>query len=166
MNTEITDNVKTNAWVLYDADCSVCVRTSRRFKRVLARRGFELLPLQSRTGVSPAQPSIHHAGNEKTPHHASPGTDRRDACPTFDLTEMRVLLADGKILGGADAVVYLARRIWWLWPLWAVSLVPGAMPLLRRGYRWFAANRYCIGGKCEVRSHKRHHRTRTFFEMP
>lgn len=139
----MTDNEKTTAWVLFDGDCRLCTATACRFERALAQRSFKLLPLQT------------------------PWVRERLGLPQEHLlAEMRVLFADGKFLGGADAVVYLSRRIWWLWPLWAVSRVPGAMPLLHRGYRWFAANRYCISGKCEVRARKRHHKTRTFFEMP
>jgi hypothetical protein len=45
----------------------------------------------------------------------------------------------------------IARRIWWAWPLWALSRVPGAMPLLTAAYRWIARNRHCLNGGCEVR---------------
>lgn len=34
------------ASVFYDADCQFCVNAARRFERVLARRRFELVPLQ------------------------------------------------------------------------------------------------------------------------
>jgi len=47
-------------------------------------------------------------------------------------------------------MVYLARRIWWAWPLWAVSRLPVVMRLLDCGYRWFAARRYCLNGSCEI----------------
>ena len=66
------------------------------------------------------------------------------------LREMRLLLADGRDLGGADAVVEIARHIWWAWPLWLVSRVPGARAILRAIYRVIAANRHCIGGACKI----------------
>src|SRR5436309_25528 len=62
--------------------------------------------------------------------------------------EMKVVTTTGEMLGGADAAVYLARHMWWAWPVWAVSRLPGVMAVLRRGYRWVAANRYCVGGAC------------------
>jgi len=31
---------------------------------------------------------------------------------------MRLRLRDGRVFGGAAAVVEIARRIWWAWPLW------------------------------------------------
>jgi predicted DCC family thiol-disulfide oxidoreductase YuxK len=65
---------------------------------------------------------------------------------TFD--EMLLRFEDGTIIGGADAVVDLARRIWWGWPLFALSRVPGAMPLMRSAYRWVARHRGCARGMC------------------
>src|SRR5262249_54372083 len=115
--------------IFYDAECRFCAGTARRFERVLARRHFELVPLQvpdasARLGVR---------------------TDRL-------LDEMRLRLADGKVFGGAEAVAQIARHIWWAWPLWALSRLPGAMPRLRAAYAWFAHRRNCAGGVCERKS--------------
>jgi predicted DCC family thiol-disulfide oxidoreductase YuxK len=57
--------------------------------------------------------------------------------------EMQVVTADGRTLGGAEALAHLARQVWWAWPLWALSRLPGMMPLLRWGYRQVAARRQC-----------------------
>ena len=54
---------------------------------------------------------------------------------------MRLRLTDGTVFGGAEAVVEIARRIWWAWPLWAISRLPGAMRPLHAGYRWLARRR-------------------------
>jgi len=64
--------------------------------------------------------------------------------------EMKLMTGDAETIGGARAAVYLARRVWWAWPLWAISRVPGVMRLLERGYRRIAARRYCMRGVCEV----------------
>ena len=66
--------------------------------------------------------------------------------------EMKLVTDAGELIGGARAVVYLARRVWWAWPLWAMSRAPGAMRLLECGYRQFAARRYCRQGGCEIAS--------------
>jgi len=68
-----------------------------------------------------------------------------------DSDEMRVQLPNGRIFGGADAIITLARRVWWAWPLWLAAQIPGVMPLLRTGYRFIARRRHCIGGACEIR---------------
>jgi predicted DCC family thiol-disulfide oxidoreductase YuxK len=62
--------------------------------------------------------------------------------------EMKLRLVSGEELGGADAAVSLARRVWWAWPVWLLSRLPGIMPGLRRGYRWIAAHRSCVRGSC------------------
>lgn len=64
--------------------------------------------------------------------------------------ELRLLTLDGHTLGGADAVLYLARRIWWAWPLWALAQLPGMRHVARRGYRRIAAHRYCIARECAI----------------
>jgi len=121
------DNTRTVATVFYDADCQICVGTVRRFRRVLARRDFEMAPLQA------------------------PGVSVLLGVPDEQmLTEMRLRLRDGTVVGGADAVVEIARRIWWAWPLWVLSRVPGAMRPMRAIYRWVARRRSCTSGACNV----------------
>ena len=46
MQRAMTDQERSVASVFYDADCRFCVKTARRFERVLTRRRFELVPLQ------------------------------------------------------------------------------------------------------------------------
>jgi hypothetical protein len=67
------------------------------------------------------------------------------------LRELRFLLSDGSQFGGADAVLAVAREIWWGRPLVWLAKIPGMMEQLRRGYYWFAARRSCAGMACEVR---------------
>lgn len=62
--------------------------------------------------------------------------------------EMKLVLPDGRVIGGADAEVAMARAVWWLRPLTFLTRLPGVMPLLRRAYRKVAANRHCISGAC------------------
>jgi len=149
VHTEITDTTVTNAGrVYFDAECRFCCESVRRLEPILRRRGFGFRPLQSpearqRFGLS--DPAL--------------------------LREMRLSLADGRNLGGADAVAEIARRIWWAWPLWLFSRLPGARPFLRAVYRVIAANRHCLGGACRMSDPqcRRHHvpgRHRAFFEMP
>jgi predicted DCC family thiol-disulfide oxidoreductase YuxK len=127
LNTDMTDpSAEVAGWLFYDGDCPLCCESARRFGRILARRRFGLRPLQS------------------------PGTAERLGLEDRDLLrEMRLLLADGRSFGGADAVVEIARHIWWAWPLWLISRVPGARPILRAAYRRMAANRHCVGGVCK-----------------
>lgn len=70
------------------------------------------------------------------------------------LREMRLLLPDGRVFGGADALIELARRIAWAWPLWITAHLPGARSLLRAAYRWVAAHRSCTKDVCRSGSGK------------
>ena len=120
------------ASVFYDAECRVCVKAARRFERVLARRRFELVPLQA------------------------PGVSAQFGIPPDQLlAEMRLRLHDGTPFGGAAAVVEIARRVWWAWPLWALSRLPGAMVPMRASYRWIARHRSCGNGVCEIEARRR-----------
>ncbi len=121
------DGQTARGWVLYDSDCGFCTRLAWRLGGALERRGFRLVPLQA------------------------PWVAERLAMPREQLLEeMRVLTKDGTLLGGADAMVYLARRIWWATPFYAASLVPGMMSLLRWGYRWIAARRHRFSRTCAL----------------
>ena len=111
---------RSSASVFYDADCRFCVSAARRFERVLGRRRLELVPLQT------------------------PGAAATLGVPDdLLLDEMRLRLQDGAVFGGATAVAEIARRIWWAWPLWALSQLPGAMRPLRATYMWIARRRGC-----------------------
>lgn len=119
------DDARIAATIYYDGDCRLCAGTARRLERPLRRRHLALMPLQT-TGAA----AILGVGEEQL------------------LDEVRLRLDDGSVLGGANAVVEIARRIWWAWPLWAMSKLPGVMPRLHPLYRWVARNRYCLSGAC------------------
>jgi predicted DCC family thiol-disulfide oxidoreductase YuxK len=128
VTTEITDNLNTGErpWVCYDADCALCVRWAKRFSALLQRHGFTLLPLQS--------------------------ADVRAALQLPEkelLAEMRVITASGRVFGGADALAHISRVA--CKPLFWLTRVPGAMPLLRVAYRILANNRGCAAGVCHTR---------------
>jgi predicted DCC family thiol-disulfide oxidoreductase YuxK len=63
---------------------------------------------------------------------------------------MRVATANGNVYGGAEAIVFLARQIWWAWPLYAAAKLPGIPRLLETCYRWFADHRTCVSGTCSI----------------
>ncbi|HKE88010.1 MAG TPA: DUF393 domain-containing protein [Vicinamibacterales bacterium] len=119
------DDARIAATIYYDGDCRLCAGTARRLEQVLSRRHLALRPLQT-TGAA----TILGVSEEQL------------------LEEVRLHLDDGSVLGGANAVVEIARRIWWAWPLWAMSRAPGVMPRLHHLYRWVARNRYCLSGAC------------------
>jgi predicted DCC family thiol-disulfide oxidoreductase YuxK len=131
VNSEISklkDSDWLRGWVLYDGECELCRRWAGRFERTLTLRGFDLAPLQS--------PWV---------------LECLDIPEEELLARMRVLTCDGRDLAGADALMFITRTIWWAWPLYAVSLLPGCRSWLRRAYDWLAVHRRCTGGTCKAR---------------
>lgn len=142
MMTEITEH-NDGRWdeVFYDAECSFCRSSVKFFGAFFTRRGFRWLPMQL------------------------PGTAARLKISETELRgEMKLLRADGKLLGGIDAWICLLRSTRWLKPLAEFFEWPGIHRLADGGYRWLARNRYCFGGHCSVRVASSRHKA--FFEMP
>jgi|SRR5579863_1973620 len=117
-----------SGWVLYDADCSFCVKWLRLWSPVLRRRGFEIDTLQADWA----------AGSLKMTREET-------------LRDIRLLTVAGSKYAGADVYLYLARKIWWLSPFGVLFSLPVFNALIWIGYRWFAANRQCISGQCKLR---------------
>jgi len=116
------------AVLIYDADCPMCRASALWLMRLALSRGrLEILPCRS--GVRAA----------RFPQVSEP------AC----LTAMQLVLPDGRVLAGADAVPELLRRIRGLGWLAAVFALPGMRPLARRVYGWIARNRLRIS--CALR---------------
>lgn len=129
MNTELTKITGINeiqGWILYDGECPICRRWVARLEDMFTKRGFDFAPLQAPWVRECLGPDVV-------------GT----------LTEMRVFTLDGRLFGGADAVLFLVGRIWWAWPVCLLKWVPGGRRLLQLGYRWIAARRYCLGTVCD-----------------
>ena len=115
-------------YVFYDGECDLCTRLVSRFGPRVRPRGVSFLPLQT-TGAAEAL----------------------GVAPERLLDEMRFLAADGRVFGGADAFVAVARLFWWGGILWPIMRLPGAMGILRAGYRAVASRRGCPSGTCDRR---------------
>lgn len=118
---------KIQGTVYFDAACGICQAGVRWFGRPFVKRGYRFRALQS--------PEAQAALNLK---------------PGELPDEVKLVTADGRTLGGADMIVYLARFVWWSWPLHAFSRFPGVLPILRRLYRHIADNRHCVSGLCRI----------------
>ena len=66
-------------------------------------------------------------------------------------TDIRLLFNDGRQLAGADVYRYVMRRLWWAYPLYLLSIIPGLRQLFDRAYRVFADNRLRISAACGLR---------------
>jgi predicted DCC family thiol-disulfide oxidoreductase YuxK len=114
-------------WILYDGACGFCSRWVRLWKKIVERRRFVLKDLQSAA------------------------VDGSLNIPTENLLDdIRVLTRSSEVISGADAYLYVARRIWWAWPFYAVFRLPGFNWVLWRVYRWVNRNRYRISRHCPL----------------
>jgi predicted DCC family thiol-disulfide oxidoreductase YuxK len=129
LTSEYTDGKGRHArgWVFFDADCQFCTRIARWLSPILQRRGMALAPLQDPRVAE----LLGLSGAEL-------------------LYEMRFMRCDGNVYGGGDAIVAVAREIWWAHPLVWLSRIPGMMDLLRKAYRWIAARRSCAATTCSA----------------
>jgi predicted DCC family thiol-disulfide oxidoreductase YuxK len=116
-----------NGFLFFDADCVFCTKIARRLQPILERRNLAVAPLQD-----PRVATLLGLSDENL------------------MREIHLLMSDGTRYGGADAVVALARQIWWARPLVWLSKIPGAMSLLRAAYRYVAANRNCSSITCAI----------------
>ena len=108
------------ATLIYDAECAMC-RASAMWlmRRALSGGELEILPCRS---------SVRRERFPQVPE-------------ALCMTAMQLVLPDGRVLGGADAVPELLRRIrGWGWVAGLFSLPP-VRPVARRLYAWIAANR-------------------------
>ena len=111
------------ATLVYDAECAMC-RASALWimRRAMAGGALEILPCRS--------------------------APRRARFPRITdaqcMTAMQLVLPDGRVLAGADAVPELLRRVpRWRWVA-GVFTLPGVRPLGRVVYAWIARNRMKI----------------------
>ena len=112
-------------WILYDDDCGVCRRWVPFWENILRRRGFEVAPLQA--GWVQEKLKMNEA----------------------ELTQdLRLLLAGGELISGADTYRYAMKHIWWAWPIYLFSILPIGRLIFDVCYRKFADNRFRISQAC------------------
>jgi predicted DCC family thiol-disulfide oxidoreductase YuxK len=124
---EYTDSKGRHAdgFLFFDAECVFCTKIARWLQPILERRNLAVAPLQD-----PRVATLLGLSHENL------------------MREIHLLLSDGTRYGGADAVVALARQIWWARPLVWLAKIPGVTRLLHIGYQYIAASRNCSSTTC------------------
>ncbi|MGD0212170.1 MAG: DUF393 domain-containing protein [Terriglobales bacterium] len=116
--------------VLYDGHCGFCSRWVKYWAGTLARNGFQIASLDERWVAEKLMLPYEELVND-----------------------IRLLTTGGQLVSGAEVYLYVARRIWWAWPFYAVFSLPGFNRLIHAGYPWFARNRYCVSHACKLQPH-------------
>lgn len=99
-------------WILYDDSCGFCRSWVPFWERTLQKRGFEIAPLQ-----------------------ADWAKEKMQLSESALLQDLRLLLADGEIIQGADTYRYAMKRIWWAYPAYLFSIVPPGRTISNWSYR-------------------------------
>lgn len=109
------------ATLIYDAECALCRRAVARILAWDREHRLACVPFQDEAAV--ARFGIGRAALAAAMH---------------------LILPDGRVVSGADAIPELGRLLpgkrWWGWGFW----VPGVRPAARRAYAWIARRRRCV----------------------
>jgi len=119
--------IEPTGWILYDDACGFCRRWVPFWKSTLQERGFEIAPRQADWVRAKLQ-----------------------LRETEWLQDLRLLLASGEQIQGADTYRYVIRRIWWAYPVYLFSIAPLGRRVFDWGYRRFASHRYQISRACRL----------------
>ena len=110
---------------MYDDQCGFCRRWVPYWRKTLERRRFQIAPLQC--------PWV---------------AERLGLAEDEVADDLRLLLADGSSVQGADVYRHVLKRIWWAFPIYLFAVTPGVRHLFDWAYRTFARNRYRVSRAC------------------
>lgn len=114
-------------WLLYDDSCGFCRGAISFGKPTLLKLGYDFAPLQS---------------DWVRDHFTIPRSEL--------LNDVRLLLPNGSNLAGADVYRHIMQRIWWAYPIYILSCLPGLRQLFDRSYRFIASNRELVSKACRL----------------
>jgi predicted DCC family thiol-disulfide oxidoreductase YuxK len=120
-------DAKPKGWILYDESCGICRRWIPFWENALLKRGFAIAPLQADWVRQKLQ------------------LNENDL-----LQDLRLLLADGEQIQGADVYRFAMKRIWWAYPLYLFSIMPLCLNIFNWAYKTFAAHRYQVSRACKI----------------
>ena len=117
-----------HGYVFYDNGCGICSNGVIWLKPLFDRLNLQITPLQE------------------------PGArEQLRLTPNELLRDIRLLSQEGKQFAGADAYRYVLRRIWWLFPIYLLSITPLFRQIFNAIYRAIADRRYRLSATCGLR---------------
>lgn len=118
-------------WVLYDAQCGMCVTLAGISRKRLASMGIGLLPAQTEWVREKHQLSSEEVQKQ-----------------------MYLVLKDGRVFVGAEAYRFCLKQKWFYYPVYLISVIPGLRQLFDWIYLKIAANREKISLVCGFNKNK------------
>jgi predicted DCC family thiol-disulfide oxidoreductase YuxK len=124
---------RAQAQVLYDGNCSLCLKSVGWLKRLDWMRQLSFVNARDWEKMAVRGPSLE---------------------PARLLQEMHLLTPRGRVFHGFYAFRWMAWRLPPLWPLLPFLYLPGMATAGQRVYLWVARNRFrlvpCHGGVCTL----------------
>jgi len=117
---------KPAGWILYDDSCGFCRRWIPFWAKTLRKRGFQIAKLQEGWVREKLQ-----LEDERL------------------VQDLRLLLASGEQIQGADTYRFVMKRIWWAFPVYLFSIAPLGRNVFDWSYRKFATHRHQISRACK-----------------
>jgi predicted DCC family thiol-disulfide oxidoreductase YuxK len=113
-------------WILYDDSCGFCRRWIPFWAKTLRKRGFQIAKLQEGWVREKLQLEEERL-----------------------VQDLRLLLANGEQIRGADTYRFAMKRIWWAFPVYLFSIAPLGRNVFDWSYRKFATHRHQISRACK-----------------
>ena len=117
---------KPAGWILYDDSCGFCRRWIPFWAKTLQKRGFQITKLQEGWVREKLQLEEERL-----------------------VQDLRLLLASGEQIEGADTYRFAMKRIWWAFPVYLFSVAPLGRNVFDWSYRKFATHRHQISRACK-----------------
>jgi predicted DCC family thiol-disulfide oxidoreductase YuxK len=117
---------KPAGWILYDDSCGFCRRWIPFWAKTLRKRGFQIAKLQEGWVREKLQLEEERL-----------------------VQDLRLLLASGEQIQGADTYRFAMKRIWWAFPVYLFSIAPLGRNVFDWSYRKFATHRHQISRACK-----------------
>jgi predicted DCC family thiol-disulfide oxidoreductase YuxK len=118
--------VKPAGWILYDDSCGFCRRWIPFWAKTLRKRGFQIAKLQEGWVREKLQLEEERL-----------------------VQDLRLLLASGEQIQGADTYRFAMKRIWWAFPVYLFSIAPLGRNVFDWSYGKFATHRHQISRACK-----------------
>ena len=134
-------------WVLYDGQCGICRMLAFKMEPTLKRAGFSIAPLQAEWVIDWYNKVF--IGNVPT-LEPNPETPVGQSADELAPEEFIVIDKHGAPHLGADGHRAIFKEVWWLKPLYWLSLPPIAHWIFNRCYRLVADNRHRISSTCRL----------------
>ena len=115
-------------WILFDGRCGICIWWISIWSSLLRSYGYEIVEIETNWVRS-----------------------RLGVLEDEALGDIRILKPDGDQTLGADVYREVMSRVWWLLPIYLLSICPGSRQVFNLSYELFKKNRYWVSRMFRMR---------------